>query len=201
MTARGEGVPLSQYDLAEVLLAFSGVCLSIMECELHMGPLPPADKAAMVHMWRLVGYHLGVHDAFNVCESVERVEACFDDLMAWNPDRLRTCRESTHTLQAAASRGFGKHLGVGEAYWVAFLVALERGRLGLGDGAGGQPGYVRARPLAGLVEIVLRDFKRIGTSDAANAAARHTSSPCARRDAAAADACDHGARTLGRLVP
>ena len=54
--AKTEGVAVSQYDLAEVQMGFSSVCLSIMEHELNIEPLSRTEKEAMVHCWRVIGY-------------------------------------------------------------------------------------------------------------------------------------------------
>ena len=51
---------------------------------------------------RLIGYHLGIRDEFGACNSLEDAEAMFDEYMIWTPQRLRSCRESTHILQAWA---------------------------------------------------------------------------------------------------
>merc|ERR550532_1551701 len=111
-----------------------------------MGPLPRADREAMVHTWRLIGWHLGLKDRFNVCNSVEDLEDCFQDYMQWTPQRLRTCRECTHLLQQAAADGFGAHLGLGRRYWEGFLASLH-------DVRGEQVPYTRVRPLPGMVSL------------------------------------------------
>jgi hypothetical protein len=105
--SRGEGIALSQYDLGEVLLGFTGACLAIMENDMGMGRFAPADREAMVHVWRLIGWHLGILDEFNVADSVERVDACWADYMEWTPLRLTTCRPPTHALQRSVMQGFG----------------------------------------------------------------------------------------------
>lgn len=70
----GEGVPLSQYDMAQVLLAFSGIVIMIMEADLGVPPIPRGDLEAMVHCIRLIGWHLGILDEFNPCASLEECE-------------------------------------------------------------------------------------------------------------------------------
>ena len=69
-SSKGEGIALSQYDVGEVQLGFTAVCISLIEKELGVGAFSPADKEALVHMWRLVGYHLGIRDEYNICNSV-----------------------------------------------------------------------------------------------------------------------------------
>mmetsp|Transcript_43569 Transcript_43569/g.137922 ORF Transcript_43569/g.137922 Transcript_43569/m.137922 type:complete len:237 (+) Transcript_43569:72-782(+) len=139
----GEGIPLSQYDLAEVQLGFSGVCMSIMEVEQGMGKLSDADTEAMVHVWRFIGWHLGILDDFNVCSSAQGLHDCLEDYMRWTPSRFLTCREATHHLQLAEVAGFGRHAFLGERYYEALLVGLQDSRC---------PGisYVRFQPLPGL---------------------------------------------------
>lgn len=158
---RGEGIALSQYDLGEVQLGFTAVCLSIMEVELGMAPFSDADKEAMVHTWRIVGWHLGIEDQFNVCQSSQHLAECLDDYMTWTPQRLRTCRESTHVLQLAAVRGFGKHLGLGEHYWRGFLSTLQNLR-------GQDIKYSRIEALPGMASFVRLRFAIVGKSDMIN---------------------------------
>eukprot|EP00932_Pfiesteria_piscicida_P023113 SRR837773.9849.p2 GENE.SRR837773.9849~~SRR837773.9849.p2 ORF type:complete len:203 (-),score=52.17 SRR837773.9849:59-646(-) len=100
----------------------------------------------MVHVWRLIGWHLGIRDEFNVCASVSLMQDCLDDYMVWVPQRFLTCREATHHLQDAVVRGFGRHAILGERYFEGLLVALQDSR---------HPGicYVRTTPLPGLPSV------------------------------------------------
>eukprot|EP00392_Amoebophrya_sp_AT5.2_P003489 g3494.t1 len=92
------GVPLSQYDVAEVQLVFSGLCISIFEAELSFGApsakLTAGDKRDMVHCWRFIGFLLGVQDEYNVCESVEVMETYLQEFLLFMPQRVRTARSS-----------------------------------------------------------------------------------------------------------
>merc|ERR1719343_1144223 len=101
----------------------------------------------MVHVWRLIGWHLGILDEFNTCTSLEVLEQCVEDYMVWTPRRFLTCREATHELQLSVVRGFGTYIILGERYFEALMKAGESSRFaGLS--------YVRFRPLPGLVPIV-----------------------------------------------
>uniref|UniRef100_A0A7S1RH83 ER-bound oxygenase mpaB/mpaB'/Rubber oxygenase catalytic domain-containing protein n=1 Tax=Alexandrium catenella TaxID=2925 RepID=A0A7S1RH83_ALECA len=162
----GEGIPLSQYDLGEVQLGFSVVCLSVMENELAMPKFACDEREAMVHVWRLIGWHLGIQDRFNVCTSVDDLEACFEDYMRWTPQRLRSCRESTHVLQRVAVEGFGTHLFLGQQYWKGFLAALQNVR-------GLDINYVRVKPLPGMMQFVRWRFLAVGRSAKLNAVMSH----------------------------
>lgn len=158
----GEGIPLSQYDLGEVLLGFSAVCLMVLEKEILLRPLAPEDREAMVHTWRVIGWHLGIKDEFNVCSSASDLAAYFDDYMLWTPQRLNSCRECTHALQQSAVAGFGKHTGIGERYWEGFL--------GMAQIMGGQNiEYVRCKPLFGMTTICQSRLKILGSSNVLNA--------------------------------
>lgn len=158
----GEGIPLSQYDMAEVQLGFTGVCLTLLEKEILMRRLPDADREAMVHVWRLIGWHLGIKDQFNVCSSVKDLDAYLEDFMLWTPQRLRTCREATHTLQLAAIAGFGKHTGLGVRYWEGFLAMLQT------VNGSSNIHYMRVQPLPSMTDFAHGRLKTLGSSDARN---------------------------------
>ena len=76
----------------------------------------PLLHAHRYHCWRLIGYHLGILDEFNVCASMPELERCLGDYMEWTPARLRTCRASTHELQHAVCDAFGVNTGMG-VFW------------------------------------------------------------------------------------
>ncbi|CAD7975057.1 unnamed protein product [Amoebophrya sp. A25] len=145
------GVPLSQYDLAEVQLVFSGLCLSIFDNEMNFNPLEdievtvgtrkkkkrgkpslltPQEKQDMVHCWRFLGFLLGIEDEFNVCESVEKMELYVEEFLIFMPQRLRTARVSAFHLRDAAITGFGQWAGLGSGFYEAlFLTACRSSRL------------------------------------------------------------------------
>jgi hypothetical protein len=117
--SRGEGVSLSQYDMAEVLLGFSGICMSVIENELGFGPIPEPDSEDMCFYWRYLGYHLGILDAFNPCVSLADLRAVTADYMAWTPRRFETARASCAELRRTAIEGFAMQTGLGENFWYA----------------------------------------------------------------------------------
>lgn len=115
--ADGEGVPLSQYDLAEVQLGFSGICMAFIEAELGLGEIPREEAEDMVHVWRVIGFHLGIKDEFNVCASLDDLRACVRDYMAFTPRRLETLRACSHELRRTAMEGFAMQTGLGTQFW------------------------------------------------------------------------------------
>ena len=158
----GEGIALSQYDLGEVLLGFTGACLAIMEDDMGMGRFPHEERDAMIHTWRLIGWHLGILDEFNVCSSVERVDACWADYMEWTPLRLTTCRMTTHLLQKSVMQAFGTYLGMGERYWSGFIKNLETVCVDNVE-------YVQVKPIPGMAALARFHMSLVGRSDVLNA--------------------------------
>ncbi|GBG33981.1 Hypothetical Protein FCC1311_102042 [Hondaea fermentalgiana] len=114
---KGEGVALCQLDMAEVQLGFSGICMEIIERDFGAGPISQEDAEAMAHCWRLIGYHLGIMDEYNVCRSLEDLRACVDDFMAFTPRRFQTMRPATAELRRTAMEGFGMETGLGTGFW------------------------------------------------------------------------------------
>ena len=125
-TMHGAGVALSQYDMAIVLLAFSGICISIMECEVGAPALQGEERAAMVATWRLIGWHLGIEDCFNACRSCAVLDATCADFMASVPARFESVGAETLELQVAVARAFGAKLPVGVQWFLGWTDALLR---------------------------------------------------------------------------
>lgn len=120
----GEGIALSQYDMAEVLLGFSAFSLMFLESEMGVH-FSEEEKRDMVACWRLIGYHLGIHDEFNLCRSLEHLDDCFADYMVHTKRRILTARDCTHRLQQTAVDGFGLGSGLGSEVWWGFLSAFR----------------------------------------------------------------------------
>ena len=118
--SKGEGVALSQYDMAEVLLAFAGICPNLMAHDLNVH-LTRDEMKDWCHAWRLIGYHLGIKDEFNICNSLDDMEALVDEWMLYAPYRFKTCRASAFALQRTALDGFGKYTGIGIEFFSAVL--------------------------------------------------------------------------------
>eukprot|EP00511_Aplanochytrium_stocchinoi_P006462 CAMPEP_0204827328 /NCGR_PEP_ID=MMETSP1346-20131115/4808_1 /ASSEMBLY_ACC=CAM_ASM_000771 /TAXON_ID=215587 /ORGANISM="Aplanochytrium stocchinoi, Strain GSBS06" /LENGTH=379 /DNA_ID=CAMNT_0051955695 /DNA_START=162 /DNA_END=1299 /DNA_ORIENTATION=+ len=127
--AKGEGVPLSQYDMAEVLLGFAIVTISIIEDSMGI-KFSLQEKTDMTACWRIIGYYLGILDEYNPCKSWQELEACFEDYMQRTPDRLLSPRPCTFELQRTAIQGFGMGTGLGKEFWYGVhaiqLEGLER---------------------------------------------------------------------------
>ncbi len=80
------------------------------------------------HCWRLIGWHLGIEDEFNVCASADEAESCMADYLEWTPQRLSTCRPSTHVLQRSVCDSFGRFTGLGTQWFCAMVVNMQTAR-------------------------------------------------------------------------
>ncbi len=128
----GEGVPLSQMDMAEVQLGFSGICLTFIENETGYGPIHREEARDMVFLWRYLGWHLGIMDEYNCCTSLDTLDACTADYMAWTPRRMETVTFATQELRRTAIEGFAMQTGLGENFWhAAFDLVLRNPRVDL----------------------------------------------------------------------
>jgi hypothetical protein len=115
------GIPLSQYDMAEVQLGFAGIASSIVEIELGATPLTRQEKQDLCHAWRLIGYWLGIEDEFNVCNDLDDMNAMVAEYMLWTPRRFETCRPCTFELQRTAIEGFGQYTGLGAEFFTGMV--------------------------------------------------------------------------------
>jgi hypothetical protein len=120
--SKGEGIALSQYDVAEVQLGFAGITPNLLAHEFKI-KLSKQEMEDWCHVWRIIGYHLGIQDEFNCCNSVEDLEAMTEEYMDYVPLRFKTCRPATFALQRTALEGFGKYSGVGVEFFSGMLHA------------------------------------------------------------------------------
>jgi len=156
-SAKQEGMAVSQYDLAEVQMGFSSICLALLKDELNAPELSTADKEAMIHCWRFIGHHLGIKEQFNTCRSLKEATAMMEEYMVWTPRRLETCRDTTYDLQRLCCEGFGVFTGAGKNAFQGFLTALQKS-------SWADVNYVKEKPLEGVTETVRWGLKRSGSS-------------------------------------
>jgi len=116
----GEGIALSQLDMSEVQLGFTGICLVFMKRVLDVD-FTDEETEDMTHAWRVIGYFLGIDDEFNVCSSVEKMRACTMDFMMFTRRRFQTARDSTNELRRTALEGFAMQTGLGQNFWLGML--------------------------------------------------------------------------------
>jgi len=113
------GVPLSQYDMALVQLAFSGVMLDILKTEMDMD-LPPRLQDDFIHLWRFIGYLLGVEEEYNACMSSDVCHELTCDLLHLTPFFVRTRRPACVILADSFYRGLSYMTGRRLAYAINY---------------------------------------------------------------------------------
>ena len=112
-----EGVPVSQSDLAQTQLAFTGVWFEWVQ---HVrGVFGEQDLEDMVAVFRVVGHFLGIKDECNVCSSLARNRECYHDLESWLPAMVATEGKGSRELRNAVALGLGQNQAAGVQFWGA----------------------------------------------------------------------------------
>ncbi|TIC83253.1 DUF2236 domain-containing protein [Nocardioides sp. GY 10113] len=98
------GLPINMADQASTLGLFDGVL--IIGCRALGVPISRAESADLMHLWKYVGFLMGVHDDFLVDDEWERHRINYHVLMA-QADISEAGRELTHAVVGAqAERAF-----------------------------------------------------------------------------------------------
>ncbi len=93
------GLPINQSDMAATALAFS---LGMVGPLIDLGlTLTPAEKEGVVHLWRYVGYIMGVEEAL-LPESYAQAAALFSLIVRSQPDADEDSRVLSRALLGAA---------------------------------------------------------------------------------------------------
>lgn len=121
------GMALSQYDMAEVLLGFAGILPVILESDMGL-KFTRQERTDLCHCWRLIGFHLGLQDEYNCCNSLEDMEDMVMEFMRFTPVRWCTARPSTFELQRTAIEGFGKYTGLGQEFFTGLVQFSSKSR-------------------------------------------------------------------------
>lgn len=74
------GVAINQEDMVVTLLAFSYNVLSGIEAFLNR-PLQSRDASDFVHLWRYIGFLLGIREEHNPCTSVSRCKSTLESIL------------------------------------------------------------------------------------------------------------------------
>eukprot|EP01061_Rhynchopus_euleeides_P044728 TRINITY_DN7868_c0_g1_i1.p1 TRINITY_DN7868_c0_g1~~TRINITY_DN7868_c0_g1_i1.p1 ORF type:complete len:478 (+),score=88.14 TRINITY_DN7868_c0_g1_i1:145-1578(+) len=116
-----EGVPISQYDMALTLLAFTGCSL---EWLMHICPslaLSEQDLGDMVSVFRVVGHFLGVSDRFNTCRTLQFNRCAYTDLQEWMGPFWASETPTSSKLRSTVLSGLAQHQPPGGGFWGANL--------------------------------------------------------------------------------
>jgi hypothetical protein len=95
-------------------MAFGPIVMNTLTYEMR-APITNGEFDDFSHLWRYIGYHLGIEDQYNPCSSPERALQLRDEFFATVPHYTRACRPSTLIMVRSCLYGFGRHLGVGIA--------------------------------------------------------------------------------------
>ena len=99
------GLPINQEDMMVTLLTFSVEVLRTIERLTFKGTLTRLEEDSYLHLWRYIGYLIGMHEDLNPCTSKERAYGMLECTVAHllKPDK-RSGELARHLLQAAADR-------------------------------------------------------------------------------------------------
>eukprot|EP01104_Vermistella_antarctica_P007742 TRINITY_DN1898_c0_g1_i1.p1 TRINITY_DN1898_c0_g1~~TRINITY_DN1898_c0_g1_i1.p1 ORF type:complete len:450 (+),score=72.35 TRINITY_DN1898_c0_g1_i1:184-1533(+) len=148
----GIGVPLSQYDLALVQLGFSGVTLDTLVTEMHLS-LSDQEMDDYIHLWRYLGYLLGIEDAYNVCTSRTVCEAYRAGFYALVPHLTAHPRKSSVQLVHSSIEGFGRFTGATPQLYVGILFSSDRSFLDIG--------WAELQPPTAFMSLLVRNMLEI----------------------------------------
>lgn len=159
--SKGEGIALSQYDMAIVHLGFAGVSLHLLETVI-LGDgggsgFTSEEKEDIVHAWRVIGHFLGIQEEYNVCANgYEELDATVREFLRFVPNHFATCRErSTFALQRTAIEGFGAYTGLGAEVFVGMLHAVGQEKA--------EVDYMQRKPLPGMRRVGRWCLRAMGT--------------------------------------
>ncbi|KAF9948850.1 hypothetical protein BGZ72_009251 [Mortierella alpina] len=74
------GVPINQEDLLSVLFTCSSTMWQVLEKRMGI-QMTTQDRKDYMHLWRYVGYILGVDDILGATQTPERADACQESIM------------------------------------------------------------------------------------------------------------------------
>lgn len=99
------GMPINQEDMMVTLLTFSVEVLRTVERLTFKGTLTELEAESYLHMWRYIGYLIGMHEDLNPCTSKNRAYGLLECTTAHllKPDK-RSGELARHLLSAASNR-------------------------------------------------------------------------------------------------
>lgn len=85
------GLPINQEDMVITLLSFSWVVLDTIEKNTVSGSLTRKDEDAYLHLWRYIGYLIGVSEDLNPCVTKEKAGGLTESIILHllHPDERR----------------------------------------------------------------------------------------------------------------
>jgi hypothetical protein len=119
------GEPLSQYDMALVLIAFAAVAVDSLDREFGI-QLSDGDMEDLVATWRWIGYLLGIEDECNVASSVARCTQTRAEFYALVPHMYRDVHETSSILSVSLFEGLATYTFLPRSFFEALLWSVRR---------------------------------------------------------------------------
>lgn len=73
------GVPINQEDLLATLFGFSNVMWRVMETRMDVS-MTTQEREDYLHLWRYIGYIMGVDDILGAVKTPDRADACIESI-------------------------------------------------------------------------------------------------------------------------
>ncbi|GJJ68132.1 hypothetical protein EMPS_00478 [Entomortierella parvispora] len=73
------GVPINQEDLLATLFGFSNIMWRVMEARMDI-QMTTQEREDYLHLWRYVGYIMGVDDILGAVRTPDRADACIESI-------------------------------------------------------------------------------------------------------------------------
>lgn len=118
------GVPMSQYDLALVQMAFCAMTIYFVEHH-SMVTLGAKAKADYCHLWRVIGHLLGIEDRYNIATDAAVAERMFAEFLAIVPILSKSVRPCCTALARGTVDGFGVYTVASKAFFLSLLYGAE----------------------------------------------------------------------------
>ncbi|KAG9324409.1 hypothetical protein KVV02_004429 [Mortierella alpina] len=122
------GVPINQEDLLGTLFSFSNTMWRVMETRMDVH-MTTQEREDYLHLWRYVGYMMGVDDILGVTQTPERADACLESIVLHlaDPDREsgRLCSTLLRNIapQSTLTLKIIKAIGLPDPYKVHMALA------------------------------------------------------------------------------
>eukprot|EP00596_Hydrurales_sp_CCMP1899_P006912 CAMPEP_0119047468 /NCGR_PEP_ID=MMETSP1177-20130426/53275_1 /TAXON_ID=2985 /ORGANISM="Ochromonas sp, Strain CCMP1899" /LENGTH=398 /DNA_ID=CAMNT_0007022107 /DNA_START=222 /DNA_END=1415 /DNA_ORIENTATION=+ len=99
------GFPINQEDMVATLLSFSIIVLDVIEDFSVPGSLNREDKEAYLHLWRYIGYLIGLNEDLNPCVTVEGASGLIESIVIHliHPDE-RSGAIARHVIKSQSNR-------------------------------------------------------------------------------------------------
>jgi hypothetical protein len=118
------GVPLSQYDLALVQMAFCAMTLYFVEHQCFV-TLEVREKADYCHLWRFIGHLLGIEHRYNIAVDCVTAERAFQEFLSIVPLLNKSVRPCCTALVRGTVDGFGVYTTASKDFYASLLYGAE----------------------------------------------------------------------------